>query len=175
MRGGEEVGRGGDLVDEPGRLRLVGVVGGGAQHHRPRLRLADRASEALGAARARRDRGRDLDEADASVAPRHDAQVAGEGDLAAAREGVAVDGGDDHLGQRAEPVERGVGAGELGDTGGRGGEQRVAQPVAPGEGGDAGEREAGEGVGHRVGRAPRLPRRSRRGGSAGRRRPAPGR
>ena len=97
-RGGVDLGRGDDLVDEPDGERLGGAHDPAGEDEVLGLRRPDEAREALGAAGAGDDAEEDLGLAEPGVVGR-DAEVAGERDLAPAAERVAGDGGDGRLGQ----------------------------------------------------------------------------
>ena len=123
---------------------------------------SDEAGQPLRAATAGDDPEQDLGLAEHGPRP-GDAVVAGQGQLAAAAEGVAADGGDDEPGDGGDGVERVVEAGrdraglvraaELGDVG-AGGEDALAAGDDDGAG--------------RIGRQRRAPPRRARPGGPGR-------
>src|SRR5215213_3776975 len=93
-----EVGRGDDEVDEAEVVGVLRVDHVAREDQLHRLTLADESRQALGAAAAGDDAEVDLGLAEARRLA-GDADVAGEGQLAAAAEAEAVDHGDDRLGE----------------------------------------------------------------------------
>ena len=101
----EQLGGGHDLVDQADGESLVGTHGSAAQARGPWPGRPHQAGEALGAAAAGDDAEQDLGLAEAGVVA-GDAQVAGQGQLAAAAERWPRHGGDDHPGDGGDGVQR---------------------------------------------------------------------
>lgn len=107
QRSGMEVPVGDDLVDQPDGQRLGGPHPATREDEVLGSCRADQARQSLGAAPAGEDAQQDLRLAEPGPL-RGDAKVTGQGELAPAAQGIAVDGGDGgpgHVGQRAQRAE----------------------------------------------------------------------
>jgi len=100
-------------VDEAKRLRAPVADVAAGQHHAHGLERIDQARQPHGAAEAGMQPEHHLGEAEARVVDR-DAEIAGERDLKAAAEAIAMDDGDRRHAQTIEPVDHGVGLAQAG-------------------------------------------------------------
>src|SRR5262249_35805758 len=95
-----------DATHEPEALGRLVIEELAVRHQLDRLRLADRAREALRTARARQDAERDLGQAALARALAREAQVGRERDLEPAADTVTAERRDDELGRVLETQQR---------------------------------------------------------------------